>query len=79
MRLHPTDSIVDFVICANWMYNICMSKRLNYYVTDKQYEQLQTIKKATGLSVSEHVRRALDQYIKVVFKELKLKEEREDG
>lgn len=45
------------------MYNACM-KRLNYYVTDEQYRQLQTLKEFTGLSAAEHVRRALDQYIK---------------
>lgn len=53
-------------------------KRLNFYVSDKQYRQLQAVKKATGLTVSEHVRRALDQYLTMVFKELGLKLEDEE-
>lgn len=39
-----------------------MAKRMNFYLTDIQIKRLQTISKRTGLTVSEHVRRAIDEY-----------------
>ena len=41
-----------------------MAKRLNFYLTDRQVKELQTIAKRTGLSASEIIRRSIDQYQK---------------
>ena len=38
-------------------------KRVNYYLTEKQLEKLQKLSKDTDLSVSEHIRRAIDLYL----------------
>jgi hypothetical protein len=37
-------------------------KRANYYVTTLQQKRLLTLSKKSGLSVSEIVRRAIDEY-----------------
>jgi len=55
------------------MYNVYMKHRLNYYVTDRQYHQLQKLKIFTDISMSQHIRLALDLYLKRVFKQLKIK------
>jgi predicted DNA-binding protein len=38
-------------------------KAVNFYVTKKQIEQLKVLSRKTGLPVSEHVRRAIDEYL----------------
>ncbi|HUW11181.1 MAG TPA: ribbon-helix-helix protein, CopG family [Anaerolineae bacterium] len=38
-------------------------KRYNVYLTDKQMEALKALSQRTGLSVSEHMRRAVDAYL----------------
>lgn len=43
------------------MYNICMI-RLNLYITKNQYEQLKKLA-SNGLKISEHIRRAIDEYL----------------
>jgi len=47
------------------MYNECM-KRINLYVTLKQWKFLKDL---NGLSLSEHIRRAIDEYIAKFRKE----------
>jgi arsenate reductase-like glutaredoxin family protein len=37
-------------------------KRVDYYLTESQIEQLKKLSKQSGLSVSEIIRRALDKY-----------------
>ena len=39
-----------------------MDKRKNFYVTDLQEKRLQMLSKKTGLSESELLRRAIDEY-----------------
>ena len=39
-----------------------MEKRKNFYVTDLQEKRLQMMSKKTGLSESELLRRAIDEY-----------------
>jgi len=39
-------------------------QRVNYHLTAKQLESLRSLKKDTGLSVAELIRRAVDKYIK---------------
>ncbi len=39
-----------------------MDKRKNFYITDLQEKRLQTMSKKTGLSESELLRRAIDEY-----------------
>jgi predicted DNA-binding protein len=36
---------------------------INFYVAKAQIKRLKSLSKKTGLSVSEHVRRAIDQYL----------------
>lgn len=43
------------------MYNICM-KRINLYLTEKQITSL-TILSEDGLSLSEHIRIAINKYL----------------
>ena len=38
-------------------------KAVNFYVAKKQIEQLKVLSRKTGLPVSEHVRRAIDEYL----------------
>lgn len=44
------------------VYNIHM-ERYNLYLSEPQLESLKKLSKETGLSVSEHVRRAIDGYL----------------
>ncbi len=37
---------------------------INFYVAKAQIRGLKSVSKKSGLSVSEHVRRAIDQYLK---------------
>ena len=37
-------------------------KRINFYLSDKQIETLKALSEEVGLSVSELVRRAVDEY-----------------
>lgn len=39
-----------------------MAKRVNFYLTDIQVKRLQMMSKKTGLTASELVRRAIDEY-----------------
>jgi predicted DNA-binding protein len=39
-----------------------MAKRLNFYLTDIQVKRLQAMSKNSGLSASEILRRAIDEY-----------------
>ena len=39
-----------------------MGKRRNFYLTDLQYKRLNTMSKKLGLSASEILRRAIDEY-----------------
>jgi hypothetical protein len=39
-----------------------MAKRLNFYLTDIQVRNLQIMSKTSGLTASEIVRRAIDEY-----------------
>ena len=39
-----------------------MAKRINFYLTDIQVRKLQVMSKKTGLTSSEIVRRAIDEY-----------------
>ena len=39
-------------------------KRVNYYLSKVQLEKLKELSSKTGLSISEHIRRAIDLYLK---------------
>jgi len=39
-------------------------KRVDLYITLLQFDSLKTISQKTGLTFSEHIRRAIDSYIK---------------
>lgn len=46
------------------MYNQhTMMKRVDYHLTEKQIVALKTLSRETGLSVAEHIRRAVDGYL----------------
>ena len=38
-------------------------KRVNIYISDKQYINLKTLAKETDVKFAEHVRRAIDKYL----------------
>jgi predicted DNA binding CopG/RHH family protein len=38
-------------------------KRVNIYLSDKQYDALKQVAKKTDVKFAEHVRRALDKYL----------------
>ena len=38
-------------------------KRVNIYISDKQYIDLKTFAKKTDVKFAEHVRRAIDKYL----------------
>jgi predicted DNA-binding protein len=38
-------------------------KKLNFYLTEKQYQKLQEISRSTGLTMAEIIRRAMDMYL----------------
>jgi predicted DNA-binding protein len=40
--------------------------RVNIHLTEKQRETLRNLARATGLSVAEHIRRAIDEYLRRV-------------
>ncbi len=40
-----------------------MGQRVNHYMADVQIKRLKKLSKKTGLSVSEHIRRAVDEYL----------------
>ena len=40
-------------------------KRLNFFLSDKQIVALTSIAEQTGISLSEVIRRAIDQFIKI--------------
>jgi hypothetical protein len=39
-------------------------KQVNVYLTHAQHKELQKLKEKTGAPVSEHIRRAIDRYLK---------------
>lgn len=39
-------------------------KRTNFYLTEKQVAGLKALASKTGLKFSEHIRRAIDKYLK---------------
>jgi len=41
-------------------------ERVNFYLTIKQIEALKQLADKTGLKVSEHIRRAIDAYLKSI-------------
>ena len=53
------------------VYNIHIMKRINIYISDRQNEDLRQIALDTDVKFAEHVRRALDAYIKRVKREKK--------
>jgi len=53
------------------VYNIHIMKRINIYISDRQDEDLRQIALDTDVKFSEHVRRALDAYIKRMKREKK--------
>ena len=53
-------------------YNIHIMKRTNIYLSDKQDADLRQIAIETDVKFAEHVRRALDDYIKKLKREKKL-------
>ncbi len=38
-------------------------KRVNYHLTEKQIESLKQLADTTGMTVAEHIRRAVDDYL----------------
>lgn len=50
------------------MYNVRM-KKVNYYLSVKQIEALKELALQTGISISEHIRRAIDIYLKLLKEE----------
>ncbi len=38
-------------------------KKMNLYLPEQQIEALQALSKKTGISVSEHIRRAVSEYL----------------
>ena len=53
------------------VYNIHIMKRISIYISDRQDEDLRQIALDTDVKFAEHVRRALDAYIKRVQREKK--------
>ena len=49
---------------SNLYYNYCMMKRININISDKQHKEFHRIAKEEGLTFSELIRRALDEYLK---------------
>ena len=48
-----------------WHTERLIMKRINISITQKLYDTLKQIKETEGISASEVIRRALDQYIKL--------------
>jgi predicted DNA-binding protein len=48
-------------------------KRVNYYITVIQLNKLKMLSNDTGLSVSEHIRRAIDLYLEETKDDWKLR------
>jgi metal-responsive CopG/Arc/MetJ family transcriptional regulator len=59
-------------MCLTWAYCAHM-KRLHVFIPEQQIEGLAALSKKTGLKTSEHIRRALDDYLS---KNLVVEEER---
>jgi len=51
-----------FDMCLTWVYCAHM-KRLHVFIPEQQIEGLAVLSKKTGLKASEHIRRALDDYL----------------
>ena len=50
---------------ANHTYTLHMGrKRCSYLLTEQQIEELKRLSQATGLTVSEQIRRAVDDYLR---------------
>ena len=56
--------VVEFDEKSKGVYTRLKMKRTNIHLSDNQLEKLEKIRKDTGLSVAEHVRRAIDDYLK---------------
>lgn len=54
-------------------------QRINFYVSKIQIASLKAISDKTGLSVSEHVRRAIDEYIDEYIERQKGSDKTRDG
>jgi predicted DNA-binding protein len=50
-----------------------MGKRRNFYLTDVEVKRLSEMSKKTGLTASEIVRRAIDEYWERFTKKVKLR------
>lgn len=57
-------------ISIPWGYHGNM-KTKTFYLATRQIEKLESLVKKTGLSMAEHVRRAIDNYLKLVEREKK--------
>ncbi|MFP3952825.1 MAG: ribbon-helix-helix domain-containing protein [Candidatus Bipolaricaulota bacterium] len=44
-------------------------RRVNWTITERQHKELQRLSRATGLPISELVRRSLDKYLGLVGEE----------
>ncbi len=53
------------------MYNTRTMKRIDLYISDTQNVELRQLAKETDVKLSEHVRRAIDDYLKKVKREKK--------
>lgn len=67
-------------MCLTWAYRAHM-KRLHVFIPEQQIEGLAVLSKKTGLKTSEHIRRALDDYLtrNPVDEEEKAKNNGEEG
>ncbi len=50
-------------LCVKCMYDVGM-KRSNFFLPEPAVAALKALSEKTGLSVSEHIRRAIDEYLK---------------
>jgi hypothetical protein len=48
----------------NLCYNFCIMKRININISDKQDKEFHQLAKEQGLTFSELIRRALDEYLR---------------
>ena len=67
-------------MCRTWAYYAHM-KRLHVFIPEQQIEGLAVLSKKTGLKTSEHIRRALEDYLSrnPVLQEEKIRSKGEEG
>lgn len=58
-------------VCSHVIHKENIMKRINFYLTEPQIEQLNRIAKLTGLKVAELVRRAVDKLIQEYADQIK--------